>query len=350
MPEQNQPPGGSTPTLEDVLEKIQQHLKRFKGGPIIVLVAGVVVVVVLWTAWFTVQPEETGIVQRFGKVMRTAGPGLHFKLPYGIENVRLLPTARVLKEEFGFRTVSVSTVPGEKTRYDTSGTYKDESLMLTGDLNVIDVQWIVQYRIEDPIRYLFQVRNTSKTIRDTTEAVMRRAVGNRLGSDVLTTGRVAVASEAKIEIQKILTTYESGVRLVTVELQDVTPPDTVKPAFNEVNESRQDKERTINKAQEQANREIPKARGVATQSISEAEGYALERINRAQGETTRFEAILGQYEQAPQVTRRRLYLEAMTGFLSDMKGLYIVDKDQKAMVPWLPLESGAQPSTEGRQP
>ena len=170
---------------------------------------------------------------------------------------------------------------------------------------------------------------------------MRRAVGNRLGSDVLTTGRVAVASEAKIEIQKILTAYESGVRLVTVELQDVTPPDTVKPAFNEVNESRQDKERTINKAQEQANREIPKARGVATQSISEAEGYALERVNRAEGEATRFEAILGEYQGAPQVTRRRLYLEAMTGLLADMKGLYIVDRDQKAMVPWLPLESGA---------
>jgi membrane protease subunit HflK len=179
---------------------------------------------------------------------------------------------------------------------------------------------------------------------------MRRAVGNRLGSDVLTTGRVAVAIEAKNEIQKVLTAYDSGVRLVTVELQDVTPPDTVKPAFNEVNESRQDKERTINKAQEQANREIPKSRGVATQSISEAEGYALERVNRAKGEANRFEAILGQYQGAPQVTRRRLYLEAMTGFLADMKGLYIVDQDQKAMVPWLPLESGGPPSAEGRQP
>jgi membrane protease subunit HflK len=347
MPEWNQPPGGSTPTLDDILEKIRKHFKRFKGGPVLIL-AVVVVLAVVWTAWFTVQPEETAIVQRFGKVVRTAGPGLHFKLPYGIEMVRLLPTARVLKEEFGFRTVSA--VPGEKTRYDTQGAYKDESLMLTGDLNVIDVQWIIQYRIEDPIRYLFQVRDTSKTIRDTTEAVMRRAVGNRLGSDVLTTGRVAVASEAKTEIQKILTEYEAGVRLVTVELQDVTPPDTVKPAFNEVNESRQDKERTINKAQEQANREIPKARGVAAQSISEAEGYALERINRAEGEATRFEAILGQYQQAPKVTRRRLYLEAMTGFLSDMKGLYIVDQDQKAMVPWLPLESGGQPSAQGRQP
>ena len=348
MPEWNQPPGGAPPSLEEVLEKIQQKLKGLKGGPALILVAVVVVVALFWGAWFTVQPEETGIVQRFGKVMRSAGPGLHFKLPFGIETVRFLPTARVLKEEFGFRTLVAR--PGQRTQYDPRGSYKEESLMLTGDLNVIDVQWIIQYRIEDPIRYLFQVRDTPKTIRDITEAVMRRAVGNRLGSDVLTTGRVAVASEAKEEIQKILTAYESGVRLVTVELQDVTPPDTVKPAFNEVNESRQDKERTINKAQEQANREIPKARGVATQSISEAEGYALERVNRAEGEATRFEAILGEYQGAPQVTRRRLYLEAMTGFLADMKGLYIVDKDQQAMVPWFSLESGTQTPAEGRKP
>jgi len=345
MSEWKQSPGGSS-SLDDVVEKIKLRL-RFKGGPVLIFIV-VVLVIILWSSWFTVQPEETGIVQRFGKVMRTAGPGLHFKLPYGIEKVRLLPTARVLKEEFGFRTLT--SVPGEKTRYDPRDSYTGESLMLTGDLNVIDVQWIIQYRIEDPIRYLFNVRNTPKTIRDTSEAIMRRAVGNRLGSDVLTTGRVAVASEAKSEIQKVLTAYDSGVRLVTVELQDVTPPDSVKPAFNEVNESRQDKERTINKAQEQANQEIPKARGVAAQSISEAEGYALERVNRAEGEATRFEAIFNEYQGAPQVTRRRLYLEAMTGFLENMKGLYIVDKDQKAMVPWLPLESSGQSSAEGRQP
>jgi membrane protease subunit HflK len=328
------------------MEKIRHQFKAFKGRSSLII-AALLLVAVAWSAWFTVQPEETGIVQRFGKVMRTAGPGLHFKLPFGIETARMVPTARVLKEEFGFRTVA--SVPGEKTRYDPSGAYKDESLMLTGDLNVIDVQWIIQYRIEDPIRYLFHVRETPKTIRDITEAVMRRAVGNRIGSEVLTTGRVAVASEAKNEIQKILSNYEAGVRLVTVELQDVTPPDTVKPAFNEVNESRQDKERTINKAEERANREIPKARGVAAQSISEAEGYALERVNRAQGEATRFESILKEYVEAPQVTRRRLYLEAMTGLLADMKGLYIVDQDQKAMVPWLSMESGAQPSAQGGQ-
>jgi membrane protease subunit HflK len=336
------------PFLEE-LEKQRLKLGGFKSGKGLIIIAIIALGIVLTTAWFTVQPEETGVVQRFGKVMRTAGPGLHFKLPLGIETVRRLPTARVLKEEFGFRTMS--TVPGEKTRYAPSGSHEEESLMLTGDLNVIDVQWIIQYRIEDPISYLFQVRNTQKSIRDTSEAIMRRAVGNRLGSDVLTTRRVEVASEAKVEIQKVLTAYQTGVRLVTVELQDVTPPDTVKPAFNEVNESRQDKERTINVAQEQANREIPKARGVASQRISEAEGYALERVNRAEGEASRFAAILAEYQEAPQVTRRRLYLEAMNGFLADMRGLYIVDRDQKAMVPWLPLESaGGATVPKGVQP
>jgi membrane protease subunit HflK len=345
MPGLNESTNDLQNALNDALENIRRTFKKFKRGPALMLIAALALVVILWTAWFTVQPEETGIVQRFGKVMRTASPGLHFKIPFGIETVRLVPTARVLKEEFGFRTLA--SVPGKKTQYDSGDRYTDESLMLTGDLNVIDVQWIIQYRIEDPISYLFKVRDTPKTIRDTTEAVMRRAVGNRLGSEVLTTGRVAVSAEAKEDIQKILSTYGIGVRLVTVELQDVTPPDSVKPAFNEVNESRQDKEQTINKAQEQANREITKARGVATQSISEAEGYALERVNRAKGEAARFESILTEYLRVPQVTRRRLYLEAMTGLLAEMKGLYIVDEDQNAMVPWLPLKSSEQPITKG---
>jgi membrane protease subunit HflK len=329
-----------------MLAQVQQRWQGFRAGPIIGLVAVVVVLIFLWSSWFTVQPEETGIVQRFGQVVRTASPGLHFKWPYGVETVRLIPTARVLKEEFGYR--SVASAPGQRTQYTGNQTYKAESLMLTGDLNVIDVQWIVQYRIEDPIRYLFQVRDTSKTIRDITEAVMRRVVGNRIGSDVLTVGRVAVSTEAKEEIQQILNTYETGVRLVTVELQDVTPPDPVKPAFNEVNEARQDRERTINQAQEQANREIPKAGGEAAGSIREAEGYAIERVNRSRGEANRFQAVLAEYQQAPEVTRRRLHLEALGRFMTDMKGLYIVDSDQKAMVPWMALDAGPKPTAEGR--
>lgn len=335
----------------DLEQKFREFWSLFRGpGPWRIATGALVVLalILLWSSWFTVQPEETGVVQRFGAVHRTVGPGLHFKLPYGIETIRLVPTARVLKEEFGFRAAATS--PGQRTQYVDSRAFKDESLMLTGDLNVIDVQWIVQYRIEDPVRYLFRVRESRQTIRDIAEAVMRRVVGNRLGSDVLTVGRVAVSTEVKEEMQKILSDYETGVRLVTVELQDVTPPDPVKPAFNEVNEARQDRERTINQAQEQANREIPKARGEAARTITEAEGHAVERVNRASGEATRFRAILQEYQRAPEVTRRRLYLEAMGAILPETKTLYIIDGDQKALVPWLPLESGAKPAAGGKQP
>jgi modulator of FtsH protease HflK len=354
------PPGRRPPSsdIDELLVQIQQQWRRFRAGPIVGLVAVVVVLICLWSSWFTVQPEETGVVQRLGQVVRTAEPGLHFKWPFGIERVRLVPTARVLKEEFGFRTLT--SVPGQRTQYSGhqatgNQAYKSESLMLTGDLNVIDVQWILQYRIEDPIRYLFAVRDTRQTIRDITEAVMRRVVGNRLGSDVLTVGRVAVSTTVKEEIQLILNAYDTGVRLVTVELQDVTPPDPVKPAFNEVNEARQDKERTINQAEEQVNRELPKAGGEAARSVREAEGYAIERVNRARGEANRFQAILAEYEQAPEVTRRRLHLEALGRVMTDMKGVYIVDSDQKAMIPWLTLDAGPQdaapkPTAEGRLP
>jgi len=331
---------------DDIVNDLRRRAGTLGPRPIIAAIAAAVVLMILWSTWFTVQPEETAIVQRFGAVNRTVGPGLHFKLPDGIESVRRVPTARVLKQEFGFGSVASST--GGRTQYAADRkAFKDVSLMLTGDLNVIDVQWIVQYRIEDPARYLFRVREPSQTIRDIAEAVMRRVVGNRLGSDVLTVARVAVSTEVKEEMQKILSEYETGVRLVTVELQDVTPPDPVKPAFNEVNEARQDRERTINQAQEQSNREIPKARGEATRTVTEAEGYAVERVNRANGEANRFRAVLAEYRRAPEVTRRRLYLEAVGEVLPDAGALYIVDSDQKTLLPWLRFGAGSAPDAAG---
>ena len=349
MAAQGWPPrgGGAPVNIRELIERFLGPLRgrRVPFGGIGGIVVLVLAVVLLWSSWFTVQPEETGVVQRFGKVVRTEGPGLHFKIPYGVETVRLIPTARVLKEEFGFRT----EVPGRRTRF-SARQFLNESLMLTGDLNVIDVDWIVQYRIDDPGKFLFRVREPVDTIRDVSEAVMRQVVGNRLGSDVLTVGREAVQEEVKIEMQKILTTYETGVRITSVKLQDVTPPDPVKPAFNEVNEARQDRERTINQAQEQANREIPKARGEAGRTIAQAEGFALERVNRAKGEANRFQAILAQYRRFPEVTRKRLYLEALTTILPAAKSLYIVDADQKALIPWLSLESGVKQAPGGMKP
>jgi membrane protease subunit HflK len=344
MPDRRWPPEGWKTKPPGVPELVNELRRRWEsanrgGGLLAVLLTGLFIVVVAWSSWFTVQPQETAIVLRFGEVVRTAGPGLHLKWPYGIESVIAVPTARVLKEEFGFRTVAA----GRRTDYSPAP-LKEESLMLTGDLNVIDVQWIVQYRIEDPIRFLFRVRDTQQTIRDASEAVMRRVVGNRIGSDVLTVGRVEISREVKEEMQKVLDSYDTGVSLVTVELQDVTPPDPVKPAFNEVNEARQDRERTINQAQEQANREIPKARGEAARTITEAEGYALERVNRAEGEANRFVSVLTEYQRAPDVTRRRLYLEALNAMLPAAKSIYIVDADQKAMIPWLSFDSKPSPA------
>ena len=332
-------PNGRWPDdLEMVIERLRRQFLGLNPGGLRLFLTGLVILILLWSIWYTVPPEATAVVQRFGRVMRTAGPGLNFKIPFGVETVTVIPTARVLKEEFGFRT----PVTGQRAR-DTRGDLSAESLMLTGDLNVIDVRWIVQYRVEDPVRFLFKLRDQRQTLRDIAESVMRRVVGNRLGSDVLTVGRVAVASEVKEEMQKILSSYETGIRLVTVELQDVTPPDPVKPAFNEVNEARQDMERMVNQAQEQANKVIPKASGEAKQVIAEAEGYATERVNQAQGEAARFLAVLSEYQRVPEVTRRRLYLEAASKVLSEAKAVHIVDSEQKALVPWLALDSGGVP-------
>ena len=332
------PNGQWSNDLEMVIERLRRQFLDLNPGGLKLVLTGLVILILLWTSWYTVPPEATAVVQRFGRVMRTAGPGLHFKVPFGLERVQVVPTARVLKEEFGFRALAAGQRPQQQR-----GDLSDESLMLTGDLNVIDVRWIVQYRVEDPVRFLFKLRDQRQTLRDIAESAMRRVVGNRLGSDVLTVGRVAVASEVKEEMQKILSSYETGIRLVTVELQDVTPPDPVKPAFNEVNEARQDMERMVNQAQEQANKVIPKASGEAKQVIAEAEGYATERVNQAQGEAARFLAVLSEYQRVPEVTRRRLYLEAASKVLSEAKGVYIVDSEQRGIVPWLSLDSGGIP-------
>jgi len=350
MPDRRWPPDERQQDFQDLFSELQTEWRDWwrrsqGGGKVIVAVLLVLILLfVVGSSWYTVQPEETAIVLRFGRVVRTTGPGLHFKWPYGIESVTAVPTARVLKEEFGFRT----SVAGRRSEYAPSAR-NEESLMLSGDLNVIDVEWVVQYRVADPIRFLFRVRETPQTIRDVSEAVMRRVVGNRLGSEVLTVGRVEISRQVQDEMQKILDSYDAGVSLVTVELQDVTPPDPVKPAFNEVNEARQDRERTINQAQEQANREIPKARGEAGRTVTEAEGYALERVNRARGEADRFVSVLQEYQRAPDVTRKRLYLEALNTILPAAKSIYIVDEDQKGLVPLLSLDSALRPA-QGDQP
>lgn len=294
------------------------------------------------TSFYTVQPEGKVVVKRFGKVVSIREPGLHFKLPFLIDHVLFVPTERVLKEEFGFRTREA----GQRTRYERSPSHKGESLMLTGDLNVINVEWILQYRIKDPDKFLHRVKNQRGTIRDISEAVMRRIVGNRLGSDVLTVGRVEVAVLAKVEMQRILDSYDMGVHVSTIQLQGVTPPESVKPAFNEVNEAQQEKERLINEAEKRRNQEVPKAQGEAQQIIAEAQGYAAERINLAKGEASRFKAIQTEYSQAPEVTRQRLYIEAMDKVLSQIYKVYVVEEGGTMPIPIMNLHENAAGSAQ----
>ena len=294
------------------------------------------------SAVYTVQPEERAVVKRFGRVIGITDPGLHFKIPFGVDRVQLVATERVLKQEFGFRTQAVPQREG-RTRYAEQG-LPDESLMLTGDLNVIDVGWVVQYRIADPVKYIYAMREPQRTLRDITESVMRRVVGNRVGSEVLTVARVEIATAAREEIQQAMADYDNGIHVITVELQDVVPPQRVQPAFNEVNEARQERERTINEANKQANQAIPRARGEAQRIIAKAEGYASERVNRAHGETSRFNAVLAEYRQAPKVTRTRLYLEALHGALPNVGSVLVVQDGQPAPLPLLNLRPGARPA------
>ncbi len=295
---------------------------------------------VIWgvsSSFYTVQPEERAVVKRFGKVVSINDPGLHFKLPFGVDAVQKVATERVMKQEFGFRTAGSDD---ERSAYSAED-FPDESLMLSGDLNIIDVEWVVQYRIGDPEKYLYNQRDPDRTLRDISESVMRRVVGNRLGSEVLTTARVAIATRARDEIQKAMTQYDNGIHVVTVELQDVVPPAAVKPAFNEVNEARQERERMINEATKQANQEIPKAKGEANRALSEAQGYATERVNQAKGETARFNAILVEYRSAPDVTRTRMYLEALNAVLPNVGSVLVVQDDQVGPLPLLNLRDGA---------
>lgn len=303
---------------------------------------------VLWGVFsvlYTVQPEERAVVKRFGKVIGISDPGLHFKLPFGIDDVQRVATERVLKQEFGFRTESVSA--DQSSRYASTDN-PDESLMLSGDLNIIDVEWVVQYRISDPMKYVYAMREPERTLRDIAESVMRRVVGNRIGSEVLTTARVEISTTARDEIQAAMQQYDNGIHIITVELQDVVPPARVQPAFNEVNEARQERERMINEATKQANQAIPRAEGEANRRVAQAEGYATERVNRARGETARFSAVLNEYRTAPEVTRSRMYLEALHKTLPKVGSVLVVQDGQVPPVPLLNLRD-AKPAAAAKR-
>ncbi len=315
--------------IEDYLRRIP---RRNYTKPGVYIIIAIVALIGLSSMFYSVGTESVGVVQRFGKYVKTTEPGLHMKLPIGIEKVTKVAARRILTQEFGFRT----SKPGIRTQR-SKGSYQDESLMLTGDLNVVDVDWIVQYKISDPRNYLFNVRNVEETIRDVSEAAMRMIIGDRSVDGVLTIERMEVGDVATLKMQELLDRYESGIKVVTVKLQDVTPPDPVKPAFNAVNEAKQEKEQLINEAMTEYNTIIPKARGDAEKVIKEAEGYAINRINRAQGDASRFIDLWKQYVNAKDVTRRRIYLETMSKVLPKVKNKYIIDEDENGVLRLLPL-------------
>ncbi|WP_347331783.1 FtsH protease activity modulator HflK [Marinimicrobium locisalis] len=326
--------------LKDDFADLTKHFPRLPGVGLGLLIP--LALIVLWggfTSFYTVQPEEQAVVKRFGAVVAITDPGLHFKIPFGVDKVQRVASARVLKQEFGFRTVGQRG--NEASRYSNQD-FDGESAMLTGDLNVINVEWVVQYRIQDPIKYLYEQREPDTTLRDISESVMRRVVGNRLGSEVLTVGRVEIAQLAREEIQQVMDRYDSGLHIITVELQDVVPPQAVRPAFNEVNEARQERERMINEATKRANQQIPRAEGEALRLVSEAEGYATERVNRAYGETARFRAMLGEYQNVPEVTRSRLYLEALGELLPKVGQVLMVQEDQVGPLPLMNIRDSRQ--------
>lgn len=297
------------------------------------IVAVILGLILVFTCWFTIDPEEVGVVLRFGSYNRTVNPGLNFKMPFGIETIYKVPVERQLKEEFGFRTITA----GVRTQY-SQREYQEESLMLTGDLNAAEVEWITQYRINDPYKFLFRVRNARLTFRDINEAVMREVIGDRTVNEVLTIGRQEIATAVALKLQDLCNQYETGIKVEQVVLQDVNPPDPVKPAFNEVNEAQQEREKLINEARSEYNRVIPKARGEADRAIEEAKGYAMERVNQASGDAARFNSVFKEYSRAKQVTWQRIYLETMESVLQKVGRKLITDENATGILPLFQFE------------
>ena len=311
--------------LRQTLEKLKKNSKK--------VIIGLIVLIAVATSVKTIGPEQEGVVLMFGKYNRTLQPGLNFIAPFGLEKLYKIPVQRQLKQEFGFRTIEAGT----RTRY-AKDEYRDESLMLTGDLNLADVEWVIQYRIVNSFDYLFRVREAEDALHDMSEAAMRKIVGDRTVNEVLTVGRQEVATSVEVLLQRMCDDYENGIRIDQVVLQDVNPPDPVKASFNAVNEAQQERETLINQAESEYNRVIPRARGEAQETIQRAEGYALSRVNRATGEADRFNSLYTEYIRAPEVTKKRIYLETMEQLLPKIGNKVIIDESGTNVLPLLNID------------
>jgi membrane protease subunit HflK len=314
-------------------------LPGFPTGGLKAIVLVIVAVILIATSMYQIEPEEVGVVLRLGKFNDITEPGLHFKIPFGVDRVFKVAVQRQLKQEFGFRTTAVNV----RSRVER---VPSEADMLTGDLNAAVVEWVVQYRVVDAEAFLFNVRNVEETFRDMTEAVMRQVVGDRTVNEVLTVGRSEIEGLVKVDLQTLSDQYETGIRVDQVVLQDVNPPDPVKPSFNEVNQAEQERERLINEAQSEYNKVVPRAEGEARQTIQQAEGYALNRVNHAEGNAARFNALYSEYRKAPEVTRKRIYLETLAEALPKAGSKIVVDSELEGVLPLLNL-TGSKPGGGG---
>ncbi len=326
--QQRQQKGGPPPQVDEILKQFKNL--KFPGGPLIVII--VLVLMISVTMVYKIAQDEVGVVQRFGAYVRLEQPGLNFKLPIGIEKVTKVNVLGVRTAEFGFK----SAPQNARSRFSGEQDIPDVSLMLTGDLNIAIVPWIVQYRVKSPEDYLFNVRKVDLLLIDMAEASMRLVVGDRSVDEVINR-REEIADEAKVILQKELDEAKAGINIVNIEMKRTNVPRPVQPSLNEVNQATQEKEQMIYKANEEYNKAIPAARGEAEQIIKGAEGYALDRVNRAKGDASRFNAIYMEYVKAKDVTKRRLYLEAMAELLPKLGQKYIVDSDMNNLLPMLNL-------------
>jgi membrane protease subunit HflK len=344
----NQPGGGPwgnqtsrMPDLGDLIRQGQNQLKQFlSGGGLrekILIFCLILAGFVAWSSFYTVPSDSVAILQRFGKYLKEVPPGLHFKLPLGVDAATIVPVKRQLKQEFGFTTPGASD-PFQSPR----GGEKEiqlETQMVTGDLNAALVEWVIQYRVSEPTRFLFKVREPSETLRYVSESVMREVVGDRTVDEVITIGRQEIESEALAKMQALSSKYEMGISIDQVQLKNINPPQPVQASFNEVNQAQQEKEKLINEARRDYNKVIPLAEGEKDQRIREADGYSLKRINEAEGDIARFNALLGEYTKAPEVTRRRIYIETLQEVMPNIRSKIIVDEQTRSILPLLNLDS-----------
>ena len=282
------------------------------------------------TMYYTVPPDSQGVVLRFGRFSSIEDPGLHFKLPLGIDTVQTVPVKRQLKLEFGFGTDGATN--SRQRNVSRQGRALEKS-MVTGDLSAALIEWIVQYRIDDPRSFLFVVRAPEQTLRDLSEAVMREVIGDRTVDEVITTGRQEIEDQALLRLREMAADYQLGIKVDQLQLKNVNPPSEVQNSFNEVNKAQQDRQQKINVANGEYNKVVPRAKGEAEQKISEAEGYKLKRINEAQGDAAAFNSVLTEFVKAPEVTRKRLYLETMTEVIPGLNRTWIVDDSVTQLLP-----------------